>query len=77
MKTMTLYDPFQQREREMQTEYKFYRHRGSWRISLCEITENGWHSIEHISDHYSFEAALRETYRLNGWGEPKDIRQRY
>lgn len=32
---------------------------------------------EIVSKHNKFEDALRETYRLNGWGEPKNIVKRF
>lgn len=70
--------PFLPQNRDFKLQYKFYRHRSSWRISLCMVwNKNEWTTVNHISDHFTFEEALKETYRLNGWGEPKNIRQSY
>lgn len=30
-----------------------------------------------VKDVDTYEEAVREVYRLNGWGEPKQIRQRF
>lgn len=51
--------------------HKFYLHRGLWRISLFVVRGCNQSSVYHCGDYFSREEALRETYRLNGWGEPK------
>lgn len=57
--------------------YHFCRHRGVWGIfQYILVSETGSHS-SHISNCCNFESALKETYRLNGWGEPQNITQRF
>ena len=57
--------------------YKFGRHRHHWGIwQYDSVTETGT-SARFIKDVFTFEEAVREVYRLNGWGEPKQIRRSY
>lgn len=57
--------------------YHFCRHRGTWGIfQYTSVSETGSQS-SHISNCFNFESALKETYRLNGWGEPKNITKRF
>lgn len=54
--------------------YKFGRHRNFWGIWRYDmVTEHGASAV-FIKDVYSYEEAVREIYRLNGWGEPKNIK---
>lgn len=54
--------------------YKFGRHRNLWGIWRYDmVTENGASAV-FIKDVSSYEEAVREIYRLNGWGEPKNIK---
>ena len=48
--------------------YYFGRHRSMWGI---------WMVAAFIKDVFSYEDAVKETYRLNGWGEPKRIVRKY
>lgn len=58
-------------------KYHFGRHRRSWGIWQWEhVSENG-SLARFIKDVFSYEEAVREVYRLNGWGEPKQIRRIY
>ena len=41
-----------------------------------QVTETG-SSGTFVKDVYSYEDALREVYRLNGWGEPKNITRKF
>jgi hypothetical protein len=57
--------------------YKFGRHRsnpGIWQYDY--VSETGA-TAKFIKDVYSYEEAVTEVYRLNGWGTPKQIRQKY
>ena len=71
---------YQEKEITMKAEvgkYKFGRHRNLWGIWQWDsVTETGT-SARFINDVYSYEEAVREVYRLNGWGEPKMIRRSY
>lgn len=54
--------------------YKFGRHRNLWGIWRYDtVTEHGASAV-FIKDVSSYEEAVREIYRLNGWGEPKNIK---
>ena len=58
-------------------KYKFGRHRNNWGIwQYDSVTESGV-SARFIKDVFSYEDAVREVYRLNGWGEPKNIKRVY
>lgn len=57
--------------------YHFGRHRSNWGIWHCEYANNGCTLSRHIKDVFTYEDAVRETYRLNGWGEPKKIYRKF
>ena len=58
-------------------KYKFGRHRNNWGIwQWNSVTETGA-SATFIKDVFSYEDAVREVYKLNGWGEPKNIKRVY
>jgi len=60
-------------------KYYFGRLRSSWGIwlyvesTLCP----GQIGSAFIKGAPTFEDAVKETYHLNGWGEPKSIRKSY
>lgn len=54
-------------------QYRFGRHRLMWGI-WQQTTE---YSASFVKDVQTYEEAVRETYRLNGWGEPKQIRRTF
>lgn len=55
--------------------YRFGRHRSMWGIwQYDSVTENGASAI-FVKDVATFEEAVNEVYRLNGWGEPKNIKK--
>lgn len=58
-------------------KYHFGRHRNRWGIWQCVSIINGCTSSSLVKDVYSYEDAVRETYRLNGWGLPKNIKRTY
>jgi hypothetical protein len=41
------------------------------------VSENGCCSGHTVAKFWSFEEAVREMYRLNGWKQPKTIYKRY
>ena len=56
-------------------QYKFGRHRNHWGIwQYTMVSENGT-MASFIKDVFSYEVAVREVYRLNGWGEPKSVKR--
>ena len=55
--------------------YRFGRHRSMWGIwQYDSVTENGASAI-FVKDVATYEEAVKEVYRLNGWGEPKNIKK--
>jgi len=54
-------------------QYRFGRHRLMWGI-WYQKTE---FAASFVKDVDTYEEAVRETYRLNGWGEPKQIRRTF
>ena len=57
--------------------YKFGRHRNLWGIwQYDHVSETGC-SARFIKDVFSYEEAVKEVYRLNGWGAPKYIKRVY
>ena len=58
-------------------KYKFGRHRSMWAIWQWDsVTENG-STARLVKDVRTYEEAVTEVYRLNGWGVPKQIRRCY
>ena len=57
--------------------YFFGRHRGIWGIWMVESINNGVTMAAFIKDFRTYEDAVKETYHLNGWGEPKRINKKY
>ena len=57
--------------------YKFAKKRNHWGIWMVESIVNGVTVSCFIKDVFSFEEAVTETYRLNGWGTPKNIVRKY
>lgn len=56
-------------------KYKFGRHRHHWGIWQYDYVSETGSSARFIKDVFSYEEAVREVYRLNGWGEPKYIKR--
>lgn len=54
-------------------QYHFRRHRTNWGIFQYDFVCDKSISSRFIKDCFTFEEAVKETYRLNGWGEPKRI----
>ena len=58
-------------------KYKFGRHRsmlGIWQWD--SVTEKG-STARFVKDVRTYEEAVTEVYRLNGWGIPKQIRRSF
>ena len=58
-------------------QYTFGRHRNVWGIWQYDMVSETGSSAVFVKDVYSYEEAVREVYRLNGWGVPKQIRRSY
>jgi len=57
--------------------YYFTRHRRAWGIWIVESIINGVTSGTFVKDVFSYEDAVKTTYHLNGWGEPKRIYKKF
>jgi len=59
--------------------YYFGRYYNMWSLWVyVNVTENGTQAQRIPTyEYYTFEEALRKTYELNGWGEPKQIARKY
>ena len=71
---------YQQKGTTMKAEvgkYKFGRHRNNFGIWQYDYVSETGASARFIKDVFSYEEAVKEVYRLNGWGEPKQIRRSY
>jgi hypothetical protein len=58
-------------------QYTLGRHRNVWGIWQYDMVSETGSSAVFVKDVYSYEEAVREVYRLNGWGVPKQIRRSY
>jgi hypothetical protein len=58
-------------------QYHFHRLRSHWGIWVVESISNDVTMSQFVKDAYSYQEALCETYRLNGWGTPKNINKKY
>lgn len=57
--------------------YHFGRHYRCWGIWVCDFVGERTTSSTFVKDVLTYEEAVREVYRLNGWGEPKRIRREF
>ena len=57
--------------------YYFKRLRSNWGIWIVISNDNGITMGEHVKNVRTYEDAVKETYRMNGWGEPKRINKKY
>ena len=48
--------------------YKFGRHRSNWGICQYDYVSETGATARFIKDVYSYEEAVIDVYRLNGWG---------
>ena len=57
--------------------YYFGRHRSNWDIWVVIYSNNGVAMGDFVKDVYTYEDAVKETYHLNGWCEPKRIYKKF
>ena len=57
--------------------YFFGRHRRNWGIWQYDFVGETSATGRFVKNVFSYEEAVREVYRLNGWGEPKRIRREF
>ena len=57
--------------------YYFARHRRNWGIWVITYCNNVVTMGDFVKDVFTYEDAVRTTYALNGWGEPKNIVRKY
>lgn len=57
--------------------YYFARLRSHWGIWIVISNDNGITMGEHVKDVRTYEDAVKETYRMNGWALPKNIVRKY
>lgn len=57
--------------------YHFGKHRSNWGIWMVESITNGVVMSAFIKDVFSYEDAVCETSRLNGWNQPKRVIRKY
>ena len=58
-------------------KYKFGRHYSKWGIWQYDYVSETGATARFVKDVYTYEDAVREVYRLNGWGQPKQIRRQF
>ena len=58
-------------------QFKFQRRYRAWGIYVIDSICNGIMTAAFVKSVATYEDAVRETYRLNGWGEPKSIYKKY
>jgi hypothetical protein len=53
----------------------FARNRSNWSVYCYDVVneETGFSSANKIDTYFTFEEALRATYKLNGWTQPRKI----
>ena len=57
-------------------EFFFGRHYNQWGVWQCTYCKNGLTMGGiHVADVKTYEEAVRLTWKLNGWGEPKYIKK--
>ena len=56
-------------------KYYFGRHRSMWGLWQYDWVSETGSTARFVKDVRSYEEAVREVYRLNGWGEPKYIKR--
>ena len=58
-------------------KYFFRKRYTVFYIYQYDVVEDGFEPAKHISSVQTYDEAVKEVYRLNGWGEPKQIRRRF
>ena len=59
--------------------YFFGRNHNIWGIWCYDYVneETGATSAQKVASCCTFEEAIKTTYKLNGWGEPKNIQRKF
>ena len=57
--------------------YFFKRYHSNWGIWQVENLSNNGMSAAFVKSVFSYDEAVRETYKMNGWGEPKQVIRKY
>ena len=58
-------------------QYHFGRHRNLWGIWQCTLLTETTSSSTFVKDVFTYEEAVKEVYRLNGWGAPNAIKRTF
>ena len=58
-------------------KYFFRKRYTVFYIYQYDVVEDGSESAKHISSVPTSAQAVKAGYRVNGWGEPKQIRRRF
>ena len=58
-------------------KYFFRKRYTVFYIYQYDVVEDAFESAKHINSVQTYDEAVKEVYRLNGWGEPKQIRRRF
>lgn len=58
-------------------QYHFCHHRGNWSIYQYTVVSETGNSSSHVKTCFTYEDAVRETYRLNGWRQPEAIIKKF
>ena len=58
-------------------KYQFSKRRCYWIIWQCVNVDKTGATLTKVKDVFSYEDAVREVYRLNGWGTPKYIKRAF
>lgn len=58
-------------------KYFFRKRYTVFYIYQYDVVEDDFESAKHIKDVQTYDEAVKEVYRLNGWGEPKQIRRKF
>jgi len=57
----------------------FGRNHSRWAVWVYDVVneETGFASANKVANCFDYAEALKTTYHLNGWGEPKNITRKY
>ena len=57
----------------------FGKNHGSWAVWCYDVVneETGFSSANKVTNCPTFDEAIKTTYQLNGWGEPKNITRKF
>ena len=57
--------------------YYFKRLRNRWAVYVVVYSHDGIEMGDFVKEAYSFNEAMEETYKLNGWSMPQNIVRKY